>query len=177
MNQTRVSARLNKEYPMRFCPQFLVVLTALAAAPASAKWAVSADAGAAYVMPTGIEGTPYTVGPNLNLGIGYQMKDALRLEIAIALGVSGEGSEARPKGLQGLRPSAKLFPFGGSMYGRASLPIYLNGSKSLGVLVGGGYELKLLGIVGGFVELNTGYEMGERAEVPLEMRVGTLFVW
>jgi hypothetical protein len=162
---------------MRMLTSFLPICALLSAAPAAAKWGLTADVGAAYVMPTGIEGTPYTVGPNLNLGIGVQYKNAVRFELAATLGVSGSGESARPDGLQGLRPSAKLFPFGGAMYGRAGLPIFLNDTKSLGVLVGGGYELSLFGVVGGFVEVNTGYEISNRAEVPLELRFGTVFLW
>ena len=83
----------------------------------------------------------------------------------------------RPGGFQGLRPAAKLFLLGGSIYGKASLPISLSGGSKLGLLVGGGYELKLLGLLGGFVEASTGYEGAAGGMVPLEIRAGAVFVW
>ena len=147
------------------------------AVPVQAKWAFSADTGAAMVMPTGLEGQTETVGPNLGVNLGYQMGNSLRLDLGAVLGQEGSGSDIRPNGFQALRPAAKLFIFGGSLYGKASLPITLSGDTALGLLVGGGYELKLLGLLGGYIEGNTGYEGAAGGVVPMEVRAGVVFVW
>ena len=152
----------------------LFALIALVGAPGVAGFAVSVDSGAALVMPTGLEGQTETVGPNMTLNLGYQMKDFLRLDLGAVVGAA---SDARSAGFQGLRPAAKLFPFAGSLYGKASLPLSLSGGTKLGLLVGGGYELKLLGIAGGFVEVATGYEGAAGGVVPMEARAGLVFVW
>lgn len=154
-------------------PLFVVMM----AVPALAKWSLSADTGAAMVMPTGLEGQTETVGPNLGVNLGYQMGNSLRLDLGAVLGQQGSGTDIRPGGFQGLRPAAKLFIFGGSLYGKASLPITLSGDSKLGILVGGGYELKLLGLFGGYIEGNTGYEGAAGGVVPMEVRAGVVFVW
>ena len=156
---------------------FLPLLMVLIAVPAQAKWSLSADTGAAIVMPTGLEGETETVGPNLGLSLGYQMGNSLRLDLGAVLGQQGSGADMRPSCFQALRPAAKLFIFGGSIYGKASLPITLEGDSKLGLLVGGGYELKLLGLLGGFVEASTGYEGAAGGVVPMEVRAGAVFVW
>ena len=159
---------------MRLILPFFALLLSL---PAQASWALSIDTGAAMVMPTGLEGETENVGPNLNVNVGYQMGNSLRLDLGAVLGQKGELPDVRPGGFQGLRPAAKLFLLGGSIYGKASLPISLSGGSKLGLLVGGGYELKLLGLLGGFVEASTGYEGAAGGVVPLEIRAGAVFVW
>ena len=159
---------------MRWMIPLVVLMVAM---PAQAKWAFSADTGAAMVMPTGLEGQTETVGPNLGVNLGYQMGNSLRLDLGAVLGQQGSGSDIRPNGFQALRPAAKLFIFGGSLYGKASLPITLSGDTKLGLLVGGGYELKLLGLLGGYIEGNTGYEGAAGGVVPMEVRAGVVFVW
>ena len=86
------------------------------------------------------------------------------------LGQQGSGADIRPGGFQAIRPAVKAFVFGGGIYGKASIPLTLSGQSNLGLLVGGGYELKLLGLLGGFVEANTGYEGAAGGVVPMEMR-------
>ena len=105
------------------------------AVPAQAKWAFSADTGAAMVMPTGLEGngnrwTQFGRQPRLSNG------QLLRLDLGAVL---VDSADIRPNGFQALRPAAKLFIFGGSLYGKTSLPITLSGDTKLGLLVGGGY--------------------------------------
>ena len=156
---------------------FIPLLTVLLALPAQAKWSLSVDTGAAIVMPTGLEGETETVGPNLGLNLGYQMGNSLRLDLGAVLGQEGSGADLRPGGFQALRPAAKIFVFGGSIYGKASMPITLDGDSKLGVLVGGGYELKLLGLLGAFVEASTGYEGAAGGMVPMEVRAGAVLVW
>ena len=155
----------------------LPLFALLLSLPAHASWALSVDTGAAMVMPTGLEGETENVGPNLNVNVGYQMGNSLRLDLGAVLGQEGTGKDLRPKGFQGLRPAVKLFLLGGSIYGKGSLPISLSGGSKLGLLVGGGYELKLLGLLGGFVEASTGYEGAAGGMVPLEIRAGAVFVW
>ena len=159
---------------MRLMIPLVVVILAV---PAQAKWSLSADTGAAMVMPTGLEGQTETVGPNLGVNLGYQMGNSLRLDLGAVLGQQGSGRDMRPGGFQGLRPAAKLFIFGGSLYGKASLPMTLSGDSKLGILVGGGYELKLLGLLGGYIEGNTGYEGAAGGVVPMEVRAGVVVVW
>lgn len=155
----------------------VLCLTLLLTFPAQANWAFSADTGAAFVMPTGLEGESEVVGPNLTLNLGYQLGDSLRFDMGAVLGQEGSGRDSRPGGFQGLRPAAKVFVFGGSLYGKASIPVSLGGSSKLGLLVGGGYELKLLGLLGAFIEANTGYEGAAGGVVPMEARAGIVFVW
>ena len=159
---------------MRLMIPLVVVILAV---PAQAKWSLSADTGAAMVMPTGLEGQTETVGPNLGVNLGYQMGNSLRLDLGAVLGQQGSGRDMRPGGFQGLRPAAKLFIFGGSLYGKASLPMTLSGDSKLGILVGGGYELKLLGLLGRYIEGNTGYEGAAGGVVPMEVRAGVVVVW
>jgi hypothetical protein len=172
--ESSVALQANKGGTMRV---IILCLTLLLTFPAQAKWAFSADSGAAYVMPTGLEGESKVVGPNLTLNLGYQLGDSMRFDLGAVLGQEGSGSDSRPGGFQGLRPAAKLFIFGGSLYGKASIPVSVGGSSTLGLLVGGGYELKLLGLLGAFIEANTGYEGAAGGVVPMEARAGFVFVW
>lgn len=155
----------------------VMLIVGMSAHSAQAKWAVSADTGAALVMPTGLEGQTETVGPNLGINLGYQLGNSLRFDVGAVLGQQGSGADIRPGGFQAIRPAVKAFVFGGGIYGKASIPLTLSGQSNLGLLVGGGYELKLLGLLGGFVEANTGYEGAAGGVVPMEMRAGVIWVW
>ena len=151
-------------------------------APALASVTASVDGGLAYVMGKEVSGDTRVVN-DFTLNLGMQMKDALRLELGLMLQREGSGSASRPNGVSGLRPGAKLFLLGGSLYGRASLPIARGtdgGLGGVGLMVGGGYELKLLGILGGFAEGGIGYNAafgGGSGDVPIEGRVGAIFKW
>ena len=173
----RVKAAENRDAKGKKMRIILSLTSLLFALPAQAGWALSVDTGAAMVMSTELAGGTENVGPNLNVNVGYQMGNSLRLDLGAVLGQEGTGKDMRPAGFHGLRPAAKLFLLGGSIYGKASLPINLSGDSELGLLVGGGYELKLLGLFGGFVEGNTGYEGAAGGVVPLEVRAGVVFVW
>ena len=60
----------------------VMLIVGMSAHSAQAKWAVSADTGAALVMPTGLEGQTETVGPNLGVNLGYQLGNSLRFDVA-----------------------------------------------------------------------------------------------
>jgi hypothetical protein len=175
----RAKISVSQDFRSKTMRLILPLFTILLSLPAQAGLAFSIDTGAAMVMPTGLEGKSENVGPNLNVNIGYQMGNSLRLDLGAVLGQEETiGTELlRPGGFQGLRPAAKLFLLGGSIYAKASLPVSLSGDSKLGLMVGGGYELKLLGLLGGFVEASTGYEGAAGGMVPLEVRAGAVFVW
>ena len=150
--------------------------------PALAAVTASVDGGIAYVMGQEVSGGTRVVN-DFTLNVGMQMKDALRFELGVMMQREGSGSASRPSGVSGLRPGAKFFVFGGSLYGRASLPIARGndgGLGGVGLMVGGGYELKLLGILGGFAEGGIGYNAafgGGSGDVPIEGRAGVVFKW
>lgn len=149
---------------------------------AKADFTVSVDGGMAYVMGQEVAGGT-TVVNDFTLNVGTQLKDAMRLELGLMMQREGSGRDSRPNGISGIRPGVKLFLLGGGSYGRASLPIARGKSGGLGgvgLMVGGGYELKLLGLIGGFAEGGIGYNGalgGGSGDIPLEGRVGIIFKW
>lgn len=161
---------------------FPVLMVLGMSTPAFAAVTASVDGGVAYVMGQDVAGGTRVVN-DFTLNLGMQMKNALRLELGLMMQREGSGRASRPSGLSGIRPGAKLFILGGSLYGRASLPIARGtdgGLGGVGLMVGGGYELKLLGILGGFAEGGIGYNsaLGNGSgDVPIEARVGAIFKW
>ena len=115
----------------------VMLIVGMSAHSAQAKWAVSADTGAALVMPTGLEGQTETVGPNLGVNLGYHRAILCALTWALCSG-SRAPADIRPGGFQAIRP-AVAFVFGGGIYGKASIPLTLSGQSNLGLLVGGGH--------------------------------------
>lgn len=150
--------------------------------PAHAAVTASVDGGVAYVMGQDVSGGTEVVN-DFTVNLGLQMKNALRFEVGLMVQREGSGQASRPNGISGIRPGAKLFLLGGSTYGRASLPIARGkdgGLGGVGLMIGGGYELKLLGIIGGFAEGGMGYNAAVgngSSDVPIEARVGLVFQW
>ena len=157
---------------MRYTYLFALACLTVSSA-AEAKISLALDSGAAYVMPTGVEGESRVVGPDLSFNIGDQVKDFLRLSVGVGV------DPAAPQKLLSLRPAARLFPFGGSLYGQANIPVTPGGGSQLGLMVGGGYELKLLGLIGAYAEGGLGYAFtqGQGGEEPVEGRAGLIFLW
>lgn len=166
---------------MRSFLAFLALLFGFSST-ARADITISVDGGIAYVMGQEVAGGTKVVH-DFTLNLGTQLKDAMRLELGLMMQREGDGRDSRPSGISGIRPGLKLFLLGGGSYGRASLPIARGKSGGLGgvgLMVGGGYELKLAGIIGAFAEGGIGYDGalgGGGGDVPLEGRVGVIFKW
>ena len=93
----------------------VMLIVGMGAHSAQAKWAVSADTGAALVMPTGLEEQTETVA-ELDVNLGYQLGNSLRFDVGAVLGRQGSGADIRREGFRRFARRSKPSSLGRNLW-------------------------------------------------------------